>query len=220
MIDISAQGILFDLDGTLVNTVACVEKWWRKIAAKHNVDGVELLNNIHGHPTYDVLCKWFPKEMHSKDCAQQLEEAVMRDPEGVFAVPGTHELLQALANDKWAIVTAATPILATTRLRQANLPVPDKLVSANDVQKGKPHPSCYQMGAEMLGIAPSSAIVFEDSVNGVKAGVAAGAITVGILTSTTEQKLRAAGAQYVIRDFTSIQIKHNGDGTLHVRFSE
>ncbi|KAJ1828193.1 hypothetical protein IWW55_002538 [Coemansia sp. RSA 2706] len=206
MVDITAQGILFDMDGTLVNTVQCVEKWWRQLAAQHGVDADQLLHSIHGHPTYDVMCKWFPPSMHTRQCAQEFEAGLMNDAEGVFAVPGAKELVAQLDADRWAIVTAATEILAVTRLGQVGIPVPRHLVTDKSVSQGKPHPECYRAGAQLLGIDPAESVVFEDSVNGARAGHAAGAVVVGVLTSTTEAKLREAGARYVIRDFSSVKV--------------
>ncbi|KAJ2719918.1 DL-glycerol-3-phosphatase [Coemansia sp. Benny D115] len=216
-VEIKTKVILFDMDGTLVNTVACVEKYWRSMAAKYSLDEEQLLHNIHGHPTFDVFCKWFPPELHTREYTQQAEIDLMNDADGVFAVPGVPELLKQLDPKKWAIVTAATYILAVTRLNQVNLPIPEHLVSARDVQRGKPNPECYRLGAEKLGQAPADAVVFEDAVNGVKAGVAAGATVVGVLTSTTEEKLREAGAKYVIKDFSSVKVEDK-DSHLVISF--
>ncbi|KAJ1644541.1 hypothetical protein LPJ64_003787 [Coemansia asiatica] len=208
---IKAKAILFDMDGTLVNTVACVETYWRGMAAKYNVDAEKLLHNVHGHPTYDVLCKWFPESMHTREHAEKAERDLMNDAEGVFAVPGVPELLSKLDPKKWTIVTAATQALALTRLQQVNLPIPETLVSAKDAHAGKPNPDCYQMGAKRLGVVPKDTVVFEDAINGVKAGCAAGATVVGVLTSTTEDKLRQSGAQHIVSDFSNVRVEDKGD---------
>ncbi|KAJ2454075.1 DL-glycerol-3-phosphatase [Coemansia sp. RSA 2336] len=207
MVGIEAKGILFDMDGTLVNTVECVEKWWRQLAVQHNIDADQLLHSIHGHPTYDVLCKWFPAPLHTREAAQQFELDVMNDASGVHAVPGAHRVLELLHAHQWAIVTAATETLALTRLAQVNLPVPLHLVTDKSVSRGKPHPDCFQLGAQLLNISPEDVVVFEDSVNGVKAAHAAGATVVGVLTSTSKQKLCEAGASYTIDDFANVCIK-------------
>ncbi|KAJ1804253.1 hypothetical protein LPJ75_005636 [Coemansia sp. RSA 2598] len=135
----------------------------------------------------------------------------MYDAEGVFAVPGVPELLAKLDANKWTIVTAATQALALTRLQQVNLPAPDTLVSAKDVEAGKPNPDCYLMGAKRLGVESKDTVVFEDAVNGVKAGHAAGATVVGVLTSTTEENLRQSGAQYAVSDFTRVCVEDKGE---------
>ncbi|KAJ1802140.1 DL-glycerol-3-phosphatase [Coemansia sp. RSA 2523] len=208
MVDITAQGILFDMDGTLVNTIACVERGWTDLANEHSIDAQALLNTVHGHPTYDVLRAWFPPHMHTRQYAQSFEHQLMHDTRGVFAVPGALRVLSMLKDSEWAIVTAATEDLALTRMQQIGLDAPKKLVADTSVKKGKPDPEGYEVGARLLGISPKDAVVFEDSVNGVVAGCAAGCTVVGVLTSTHEDKLREAGAKYVIKDFTQVQISH------------
>ncbi|KAJ2362536.1 hypothetical protein IW150_006981 [Coemansia sp. RSA 2607] len=211
MPSVKATAILFDMDGTLVNTIASVENYWRNMAAKYNIDANTLLHNVHGHPTYDVLCKWFPASMHSHEAAEKAETDLMHDTNGVFAVPGAPELLTRLDTRKWTIVTGATRALALTRMKQVNLPVPQTLVAARDVKNGKPHPECYQLGAEKLGVAPEETVVFEDSINGTKAGFAAGATVIGVLTSTTDAELKNAGAKYTINNFLDMQVFEKGD---------
>ncbi|KAJ1948694.1 hypothetical protein FBU59_001473 [Linderina macrospora] len=211
MVEIIARGILFDMDGTLVNTIACVERFWRRKAAEYNIDADALLRSIHGFPTLDVLKTWFPAEFHNPEGAKQFESEIMHDANGVFAVPGIPRLLASLDPKKWTIVTAATEDLALCRLGQVNLPVPAEMVSAKNVTRGKPDPQCYQNGAKALGIEPSEALVFEDAINGVKAGYAAGATVVGVLTSTPEQGLKEAGAKYVIQDFANVKVEDKGD---------
>ncbi|KAJ2743287.1 hypothetical protein GGI20_003856 [Coemansia sp. BCRC 34301] len=214
MVEIQVKGILFDMDGTLVNTVACVEKWWCKMAKEHGVDAAELVKSVHGRPTYNVLCDWFPSSTHSVSYAEKFEAQVMADADGVFAVPGADRVLRMLDQTKWAVVTAATKALAQTRLQQARLPMPKILVAAGDVAQGKPHPECYELGANMLGIASNEALVFEDSVNGVLAGKAVGATVIGVLTSATEQQLRDAGAHYVVPDFGRVSVDCKDDCIL------
>ncbi|KAJ2501844.1 DL-glycerol-3-phosphatase [Coemansia sp. RSA 1972] len=213
MVDITAQGILFDMDGTLVNTIECVERGWTDLANEHSIDAQALIRTVHGHPTKDVLRAWFPPHMHTLEYAQSFEHKLMHDTRGVFAVPGALRVLSTLRDSEWAIVTAATEDLARTRMQQIGIAVPAKLVADTSVQKGKPHPEGYEVGARLLGISPKDAVVFEDSVNGVLAGCAAGCTVVGVLTSTSEDKLREAGAKYVIKDFTQVQISR-ADGLV------
>ncbi|KAJ1940911.1 hypothetical protein EC988_006902, partial [Linderina pennispora] len=211
IVDDFTKGILFDMDGTLVNTIDCVERFWRHKATQYNINADELLSCIHGFPTLDVLKTWFPAELHNPEGAKLFESEIMHDADGVFAVPGVPQLLASLDPKKWTIVTAATEDLALCRLGQVDLPVPAEMVSAKNVARGKPDPQCYQMGAKVLGIEPSEALVFEDAINGTKAGHAAGATVVGVLTSTPEQALKDAGAKYVIHDFANVRVEDRGD---------
>ncbi|ORX65120.1 HAD-like protein [Linderina pennispora] len=177
------------------NTIDCVERFWRHKAVQYNINADELLSRIHGFPTLDVLKTWFPAEFHNPEGARLFESEIMHDADA------------SLDPKKWTIVTAATEDLALCRLGQVDLPVPAEMVSAKNVARGKPDPQCYQMGAKVLGIEPSEALVFEDAVNGTKAGHAAGATVVGVLTSTPEQALKDAGAKYVIQDFANVRVE-------------
>ncbi|KAJ2552317.1 DL-glycerol-3-phosphatase [Coemansia sp. RSA 1933] len=215
MTTIKTKGLLFDMDGTLVNTIACVEKFWRRVCKEHGIDADQFLATVHGHPTFELLCKWFPESMRTREQAQKLELDCVQDTDGVHMVPGA-DMVRSLDANKWAIVTAATGELATTRLKQVGLPEPPHLVAAHSVERGKPFPDCYVLGASILGVSPEDTIVFEDSVNGAKAGAAAGSTVIGILTSTSEQKLREAGASYAVRDFNDIKIVQCDDGSLAI----
>ncbi|KAJ2662019.1 hypothetical protein IWW48_002078 [Coemansia sp. RSA 1200] len=219
MVEIKAKAILFDMDGTLVNTVKCVEKWWRILAKQHNVDIDSMVHDIHGRPTYDLLCSWFPEPMHTREQAQECERLIMMDTDGVHIVPGADKLLAALNRDQWAIVTGATEELARTRLAQVGLAEPEHLVASHSIANGKPAPDCYQLGARLLDVRPAETVVFEDSVNGVKAGVQAGALVVAILSSTSESLLRDAGASYAVRDFGAVGVT-NRDGILTLSIDE
>ncbi|KAJ2843747.1 hypothetical protein IWW36_005443 [Coemansia brasiliensis] len=100
---------------------------------------------------------------------------------------------------------------AQKRLQQVNLPLPMAMITSDDIEQGKPHPEGYLKGAEALGVDIGDIVVFEDAVNGVKAGVAAGAIVVAVVTSTTREKLASAGAHYIIDDFTCVDVVEKGD---------
>lgn len=94
------------------------------------------------------------------------------------------------------------------------------MISSRDVSQGKPHPECYEAGAKLLGLKPTDTVVFEDSVNGTKAGKAAGAIVIGLLTSSSEQDLRQAGAQYIIKDFNGIQVDNSEKESIQIAIKE
>ncbi|KAJ1724082.1 DL-glycerol-3-phosphatase [Coemansia erecta] len=211
MASIKAKGILFDMDGTLVDTTILVEKGWIAKAEQYGLDGTELIKHTHGRPCLDIFRTFFPPECHTPEYAQAYEDEHIELTEGLVAVPGIHETIAAIPPSKWAVVTAASRKWASTRISQAGLPQPLHMVSSGDVTLGKPHPEGYLKGAEALGLAASDVVVFEDAVNGVKAGLAAGAKVIGLVTSTTEENLRSAGAHFVVKDFTEIQAVDNGD---------
>jgi sugar-phosphatase len=115
-------------------------------------------------------------------------------------LPGAHELLHSMPLGIWTVCTSANPNLGKARLAAAGLPIPPQLVTAWDVERGKPHPDPYLLGAERLGFAPEDCVVFEDAVAGVEAGIEAGA---GLVIGVSEHAL-ASAADIVIRDLTGI----------------
>ncbi|KAJ2795647.1 hypothetical protein H4R21_005028 [Coemansia helicoidea] len=208
---IVAKGVLFDMDGTLVDTTACVERAWRDKAILHGLDEELVVRGVHGRPTIDMLRAHFPPECHSADHAHAFEAAFVEVREGVRAVPGAHAALAAVADAPWAVVTAASGMWARKRLSQVDLPPPPHLVAAEDVALGKPDPEGYRRGARALGLDPSETVAFEDSPLGVMAAVAAGATVVALLTSSPRERLEAAGAHHIVEDLSHVAITNHGD---------
>ncbi|KAJ2046923.1 DL-glycerol-3-phosphatase [Coemansia sp. RSA 376] len=195
---IKAKGILFDMDGTLVDTTACVENAWRSVAEEYGVDATELLKNIHGRSGLDTLKTYFPPQCHTLEFLRSYESQVVEQTEGVDAVPGALTVLKSLSADRWAVVTAASGMWAQKRLTQAGLPLPTHLVSADNVKVNKPHPEGYLAGAMHLGLDAKDTVVFEDAVSGVLAGRAANATVIALTTSTPRKDLVKAGAHYTM----------------------
>ncbi|KAJ1858450.1 DL-glycerol-3-phosphatase [Coemansia sp. RSA 1822] len=210
MVEITAKAVLFDMDGTLVDTTQCVERAWHALALSHNMDGDELLKHVHGRPCLDTLKAHFPVSCHTPEYAHEFELRIVNETDGVHEVPGALRAVQSLQRDKWAVVTAASRMWATMRMQQAGLPLPKWMVSSDDITRGKPHPEAFETGARCLGCDPQNVVVFEDAVNGVVAARAAGATVVALSTSTTADALLGAGAHYVICDFTQVRIVDHG----------
>ncbi|KAJ2713970.1 hypothetical protein H4R19_001982 [Coemansia spiralis] len=208
---IKAKCILFDMDGTLVDTTACVAVAWRDKAILHGLDQDLVVRSAYGRPTIDMLQEHFPPECHTLDHARAFEASFADVREGVVAVPGARDAVAAVTDGRWAVVTAASGMWASKRLAQVGFPPPPHLVAAEDVAAGKPDPECYRRGASALGLDAADAVVFEDSVYGVTAAVAAGATVVALLTSTPRASLEAAGAHYVVEDLSHVAITSHGD---------
>jgi len=138
-----------------------------------------------------------------------LDATELADRETLTAVPGARELLDALPRDRWAIVTSCGRELARLRLGSAGVPIPDIMMVAEEVKRGKPAPDGYRMGAERLGYATSDCVVFEDAPAGVAAGKAAGARVIGVTTTHTAGDL--PGVDATIADFRGIQIRPQAD---------
>ncbi|KAJ2454074.1 hypothetical protein EV183_001797 [Coemansia sp. RSA 2336] len=211
MVDIRAKGILFDMDGTLVDTTACVEQAWRLMGQQHGVDPNELIKHVHGRPCLDTIKAFFPASCHTPEFAHQFELSAVDITDGVSAVPGAHTILPLISKSRWAVVTAASRMWAQKRLQQVGLPLPTAMVTSDDIARGKPHPEGYLKGAGLLNVDIRDVVVFEDAVNGVRAGVTAGATVVAVVTSTTREQLASAGAHYIVDDFTCIDVVENND---------
>ncbi|ORX94875.1 putative phosphatase [Basidiobolus meristosporus CBS 931.73] len=179
-----AKAFLFDLDGTLVNTIAAAERQYTIWATKLGIDPKPVVEYCHGVRAIEVMQKFTPKGAKiTIDDANEWETGFSNDSEGVFVLPGIPELLKKLPKHRWAIVTSGVRAMAEARLRQMDLPVPDVLITADTVTHGKPHPEGYLAAASKLGFRPDECIIFEDAPAGIEAGVSAGIRTIGITTS-------------------------------------
>lgn len=172
--------VIFDMDGTLVDSHAVVERIWRKWALKHRVPLEEILAISHGRRTHEAIRHFASEGMDVDREARELEAEETGDVGDIGAVPGALELLRWLPDVDWAVVTSAGRELASRRLLAAGLPLPRLLVSADDVSIGKPHPQGYLLAAERMGAKGESCLVFEDAHAGILAAKAAGCDVVAI----------------------------------------
>jgi sugar-phosphatase len=148
-----------------------------------------------------------------------VERREIADLADVTALPGALRLLQSIPEARWTVVTSATRALAEVRLRAAGLPVPEHLVTASDLKRGKPFPDPYLKGAEVLGIAPTNCLVAEDAATGVRAGKAAGTRVLGLCTTSTKRELQAAGADWIAADLSALALESlRGDETNSLHF--
>ena len=203
---ISCQAVLFDMDGTLVDSTESVEGVWSRWAARHHLDVKQILAVSHGRRTLDTL-RELALQMHIEldieNEARQLDEEEIHSPEGIREVPGAAVLLASLPTGRWCVVTSASRPLAEARLRAAGLPLPEILVCASDVCSGKPHPEGYLKAAAMLGFAPADCLVLEDTPAGLTAGRAAG---MRVLALTTTYASNALLETACIPDFLGISV--------------
>ena len=129
-----------------------------------------------------------------------MERMEIADVEDIVALPGAAELLHLLPSNRYAIVTSATRALAEVRLSAAGFSIPENLVTARDVQRGKPYPDPYLKGAQFLGVQPTECVVVEDAPSGIRAGKAAGARVVALRTTSSDAELEEAGADWIVND--------------------
>lgn len=205
------DAVLFDIDGTLVDSTGAVARTWRTWAAKRGIDAEEILRVCHGRRTEDTLALFLPTEQRQA-AAAELEHLELTDLDDVIALPATQTLLGELPIDRWAAVTSGSRPLMQARLTAAGLPVPDVLVSADDVSAGKPAPEGYLKAAATLGHDIARCLVVEDAPAGIQAGHAAGAHTVAVATSHSPAELSAADA--VITDLTACVVERTVDGLV------
>jgi mannitol-1-/sugar-/sorbitol-6-phosphatase len=177
-----ARALLLDMDGTLVNSDAVVERCWRRWAVRHGLDPESVLRVVHGRQGHATMAALLPDRPMAQNYA---ENAVMlaeetADTEGVVPVPGAPAFLSALANRPHALVTSASEELARTRMAAAGLALPPVMVTAERVSASKPDPEGFLKGAAELGFAPADCLVFEDAEVGIAAAKAAGMRVVGV----------------------------------------
>jgi sugar-phosphatase len=182
------EGVLFDLDGVLVDSSASIQRTWKKWADLHGIDLTSVMRSSYGVRTVETMRLLVP-HLDAEREAAQLTAAEIADTEGVTATDGALALLQNLPPDRWAIVTSGSRQLAVARLETAGLPVPEVLVSGDQVQRGKPAPDPYLEGARRLGRPPEACLVVEDAPAGIASARAAGMQVVGVASTHPRRDL-------------------------------
>ena len=211
----NCAAILFDLDGVLVDSTGSVTRQWRRWAIDNNIDPQKVLEIAHGVRTIEIVRRLAP-HLDAEAEALMLEKREAEDQEGVSVMPGAAELLASIPEGRWCVVTSGTRYLATARLKLGNLPIPNVLVSADDVSKGKPDPQPYLMGAKLLGINPTECLVVEDAPAGIRAAHAGGMKAIGITSTYPASGLQEADA--LIQKLAQITVESVG-GKLKINVS-
>lgn len=183
--------MLFDLDGVLVDSTAVVVRTWREWAEKRDLDAEYLLEIAHGRRAVEIVRLMTP-ELDAEAEVRELEGIEVQNVLDVLEIEGAAELLASLPRDGWTVVTSGTRPLATGRMENLGLPVPERIVTADDVLNGKPHPEPYLKGAEILGARPEACVVIEDAPSGIQAARAAGMRVVAVATTYHREDLSEA----------------------------
>jgi len=165
----------------------------------------------HGRPSRITIGELLPNADINRE-NREVERREMEDLEGVVLLPGAGQLLNSLPRERWTIATSCTRALAEVRLRAAGLPIPKAMITASDVEIGKPDPEPYLKAAAKLGFPAADCIVVEDAPAGVRAGKAAGARVIAFLTAMIRRSLENAGADWVAQDCADITASNDGDG--------
>ncbi|AUX94167.1 sugar phosphatase [Mixta gaviniae] len=212
------KGFLFDLDGTLVDSLPAVERAWTNWGKRHAIDADEILNFIHGKQAITSLRHFMRGS--SEEAIQQefhlLEKTEAEDTDGVSALPGARELLAQLNELEipWAIVTSGSMPVASARRQAAGLPLPAHFVTAEQVKNGKPEPEAYLTGAKLLGLKPEECVVVEDAPAGILSGLAAGSAVIAVNAPADTPRLAETALQ--LTTLTALRISKAPDGTVTV----
>ena len=212
---VETKGLLFDMDGVLISSIGSVRRCWRRWAMMYGVPNADTYEVPHGMRAIEIVKQLRP-DIDPIEGLRVIEDMEIEDTEDLQVLPGVKALLQSLPADRWAIVTSATRRLMLGRLEVAGLPAPERIVSADDVVRGKPDPEPYRRGAGLLGCTPQECIVVEDAPSGVGAGKAAGSRVLGVVGTHTIQELHEA--DWIVLSLEGVVAK-SGNGGLEIRFS-
>lgn len=216
MIDIVASGVLFDMDGTLVDSTAIVEGAWGRFGAQHDIAPSTILAFSHGRQTIDTVRHFLPDldPTEQRRLADELVADEVENTHGIIEIPGAAAFVRRLveAGVPVALVTSAPRDLALNRMRAAGVDVPDAVVTSEDVEHGKPHPDGYVRGAALLGLRAEECVAFEDAPAGLRAAVDSGATTV--VVGELEDDVTIGLAR--VHGFDGIEVSAE-DGTFRLR---
>ncbi len=217
---LTCDAVLFDLDGVLIDSTACIVRHWQHWADLHGLDVATIMQHAHGVRTIETMRLVAP-HLDVESEAEQFTEREVVDTDGVFAIEGAAELLAALPPDAWGIVTSGSTALARARLTRAGLPIPRVLITAEQVSRGKPSPEPYLAGAARLGLPVERCVVIEDAPAGVASGVAAGMRVIGIASTHSREELLALGVTVVAAALTALEIRAaTAPSRLQIRVSQ
>lgn len=206
-VNLTCKAVLFDMDGTLVDSTRVVERAWGWWAIRHELSLEAVLSFAHGRPTVATMEHFFPKRDHTEEL-REMEHYEETQLEGILAVPGATQIVHALQGRPWAIVTSAWRTLAEARVAAAGLPLPEVIVPIDEIRHGKPHPEGFLFAARRLGVAPKDCLVFEDARPGIEAGMNAGMQVVALLTTAPAQHLKH---HLLIRDFRDVTVQPDSE---------
>jgi len=203
------SAILFDLDGVLLDSTRVVAAQYRRWATENGLDPDEVMKAAHGVRTIEVIQRVAP-HLDAVAETQKIEKREAAADE-VVRMPGAIELLRSIPKGRWCVVTSGTRFLAVTRMRKFGVPVPEIMVTADDVKNGKPDPEPYLKGAELLRVKPAECVVVEDAPAGIQAARAAGMKVVSLPSTYPQEELYEADA--IVSGLSNIKLSLDGAGS-------
>lgn len=193
------DAVIFDMDGTLVDSTPAVARSWDRWGSEHGLTP-EQMQGHHGVPAESIVRLLLPADRHAAGIAR-IHELELTDVDDIVVLPGAAEALAALKDARNAIATSCTRPLAKARIGAAGLVAPSVIVTVDDVERGKPHPDPFLEAARRLGVDPTRCLVVEDAPQGLLAGTAAGCFTLAVVTTTPREELVADA---VVDDLASV----------------
>lgn len=207
--DRAFAAFLFDMDGTVLNSIAAAERIWSAWAVRHGVEVETFLPTIHGARAIDTITRLNLPGVDAEEQAAFITAAEIEDVEGIVEIPAAEAFLNGLPKERWAMVTSAPRDLALRRMAAAGIPEPAVMITAEDVKAGKPDPSGYLLAAKKLGVKPADCLIFEDATVGIQAAEAAGAALM-IITATHQHPIETAHATLASYDAISVTVDSEG----------
>ena len=198
--------VVFDLDGTLVDSTAAVERCWRQWAVEFGVRLPAVLE--HGLPARTGVSRYLPADRIEAGVAR-MEQLEVSDTEGIIALPGATEALATIGPERAAVVTSCTTELANVRIKAAGIAAPNVVITVDQVARGKPDPEGYLLAARRLGVEPGLCLVVEDAPSGLVAAAAAGCATIALATTTPRSALVA---DVIVDSLASVRFESVRDG--------
>lgn len=208
MSSLLVQGILFDLDGVLIDSTAGVTRVWSDWAVRHGYDPAQTAHTAHGRPAIETVRLLAPA-LDAEAELRDLERREIAESYDVTVFSGAASLLTSLPPRRWAIVTSGTRDLASHRLTVAGLPVPELMITATEIAHGKPHPEPYQRGAALLGLPPAACTAVEDAPSGIRSALDAGMPVLAVPTTYPVGELSQATA--LLPNLATLQATVIGD---------
>lgn len=206
------HGLLFDLDGTLVDSTVVVVRHWSRWAQRHGIPLDQVLAISHGVKASETMRRLAPHTDIEAEADAHMR-AETEDTDGLRLVPGAAQLLASLPPGQWTIVTSCPPSLAVSRLSAVGLPIPSTMVTGDLVATGKPHPAIYRLGAERLALPAHQCLAFEDAHAGIDSAHAAGMAVIALSTTFPAHQLHA---EAVIPDYLGLRLTRGLGQALQV----
>lgn len=212
------KGFLFDLDGTLVDSLGAVERAWTNWATSHQLDPVTVMAYIHGKQAIASVRHFLPDASEQQWAAEaaELERIESTDTDGVIALPGSLAFLNRLNELQvpWAIVTSGTVPVAYARHAAGGLPKPEHFITAEQISRGKPAPDPYLKGAAVLALAPEECVVVEDAASGIASGLAAKSHVIAVNQHQFSPLIDQV--DFVAESLADVAVQPCGDGWFEV----